>query len=114
MLVLQCPQTQLLLAHSFGPKFAQAVMFAVLAKYPSFARNAWLELSAIAPMFAGGPFAEQIAWVCRNHGLDRVIWGSDYPLYTPDEAADAMCALGFDEAEQDQVMRANAEALFSL
>ena len=39
MLAIECPTTQIVLAHSFGPKFAAATMFAVLARYPSFSRN---------------------------------------------------------------------------
>ena len=32
------------------------------------------------PVLSGGPFAEKFVWVLRRVGVDRVIFGGDYPL----------------------------------
>lgn len=114
VLATQCPGTQIVLAHSFGPKYASAVMFSVLGRYPSYTRNVWLELSGLVCMFAGSPFAEQIAWVMRNHGMDRVLWGSDFPLFGVGEALAALEGYGFDVYERRLVTRDNAIGLFRL
>jgi uncharacterized protein len=114
MLAMQSPAAQIILAHAFGPKYTSAVMFAVLGRYPSFSRNVWLELSALACMFAGSPFTEHIAWIMRNHGLDRVLWGSDYPLYDLAEALRALDSYGFEPSEQRLLTHDNAVGLFGL
>lgn len=114
VLAMRCSASQIILAHSFGPKYASAVMFAVLGRYPSFSRNVWLELSGLGCMFAGSPFTDQIAWVMRNHGLDRVLWGSDYPLYDLDEALAALDTYGFGAAERRLLTHENAAGLFRL
>lgn len=113
-LAVGCPDTRIVLAHTFGPKFAQATLFAIVARYPWFTRNVYLELSAVAALFGGSPYADQLAWVCRNHGLDRVLWGSDYPVYSPDEAIAGVLGLGFSDADIDQVVAGTARDLFGL
>jgi predicted TIM-barrel fold metal-dependent hydrolase len=62
-------------------------------------------------MLAGSPFAEQFAWVLRKVGLDRVVYGSDYPLDDPVQALAAVRSLGFSDAELAAVMHDNAAAL---
>ena len=113
-LAMNCPDTDLVLAHSFGPKFIQAVMFAVLARYPQARRNVYLELSAIVNMFADGPFCDQLRWLCRQHGLDRVLWGSDYPLFSPTESLHALDSYGFTPTELEQITRHTAASLYGV
>jgi uncharacterized protein len=113
-LAVGCPGARIVLAHSFGPKFQMASLFSVLTRYPWFTRNAWLELSGVVALFGGSPYAEQLAWVCRNHGLDRVMWASDYPFYSPDESMAGLRGLGFGDAELDQVLSGTATELYGV
>ena len=62
-------------------------------------------------MLAGGPFAEQFTWVLRKVGVDRVVFGSDYPLDNPLDAVRAVAALGFTDEEQAAILHDNAAAL---
>jgi predicted TIM-barrel fold metal-dependent hydrolase len=66
----------------------------------------------VAPLYADSPFAGQLLWVCRQVGVDRVLFGSDWPLTSLEDAATSVRRLGFSQAEQAQVFRENAEALF--
>jgi predicted TIM-barrel fold metal-dependent hydrolase len=50
--------------------------------------------------------------VCRQVGVDRILFGSDWPLTTLDDAASSVRRLGFTQAEQALVFRENAESLF--
>lgn len=113
-LAMTCPDTDLVLAHTFGPKFTHAVMFLVLSRYPNTRRNVYLELSATICMFAASPFADQLTWLCRQHGTDRVLWGSDYPLFSPAESLDALDTLGFTDTELDQITHQTAESVYRL
>jgi uncharacterized protein len=64
-------------------------------------------------MFANSPFAEQLSWVLRKVGADRVIFGSDYPLDDPLGAIQAVGQLGFGETEQQAILHDNAAQLLS-
>lgn len=41
-------------------------------------------------------------------GIDRVLFGSDYPVYDPGEAIEAVAALGFTAEEQRAILYENA------
>lgn len=114
VLAMKAPETNIVLAHSFGPTFAQAVMFSVMAKYPGAQRNVYLELSGITSMFASSPFTSHIAWLCRQHGLDRVLWGSDYPLVDPAESLEGLATFGFSEGEFEQITNSTAKDVYHL
>jgi uncharacterized protein len=113
-LAMAVPEARLLLAHAHGPDFASLLVYEVLSRYPWWPRNVWIDISATANLLAGGPFAEQFSWVCQKVGLDRIVFGSDYPLDDPVAATVAVSSLGFDEAGLGAVMHDNARALLGV
>jgi predicted TIM-barrel fold metal-dependent hydrolase len=110
-LAVAVPEARLILAHAHGPGFAQLLLYDILARFPGWQRNVWVDISITAPMLAGGPYAEQFAWVLRKLGIDRVIFGSDYPVDDPLMALRAVAALGFTDDEQAAILYDNAAAL---
>ena len=112
-LAMEVPESRLILAHAHGPGFAQLLFYNVLDRYPWWRRNVWIDISVTGPMLAGGPFADQFAWVLRKVGVDRVVFGSDYPLDDPRTAAQAVAALGFTGEEQAAILHDNAAALLA-
>lgn len=113
-LAMAVPDARLLLAHAHGPDFPSLLVYNVLSRYPWWPRNVWVDISTTAGLLAHGPFAEQFSWVCQQIGLDRVVFGSDYPLDDPVAAIEAVAALGFDEAGLTAVMHDNATSLFGI
>lgn len=110
-LATQVPEARLILAHAHGPGFPQLLFYDVLARYPWWRRNVWIDISVTGLLLAGSPFADQFAWVLRKVGVDRVVFGSDYPLDDPLVAAGAVAQLGFTEEEQAAILHDNAAAL---
>ena len=110
-LAMAVPEARLILAHAHGPGFPQLLFYDVLARYPEWGRNVWIDISVTAVMLAGGPFAGQFAWVLRKVGIDRVVFGSDYPLDDPLTAVRAVVELGFTDEEQAAILHDNADAL---
>jgi uncharacterized protein len=110
-LAMAVPDARLILAHAHGPGFPQLLVYDVVGRYPSWQRNVWIDISVTGPMLAGGPFAEQFAWVLRKVGTDRIVFGSDYPIDDPLAAARAVADLGFTDAEQAAILHDNAESL---
>jgi hypothetical protein len=112
-LAMAVPDAKLILAHAHGPGFPQLLVYDIVGRYPGWQRNVWIDISVTGLMFAGGPFAEQFAWVLRKVGTDRVVFGSDYPLDDPMTAARAVADLGFTVAEQAAILHDNAESLLN-
>jgi hypothetical protein len=107
------PEARLILAHAHGPGFPQLLFYDILSRYPGWRRNVWIDISVTGPMLAGGPFAEQFAWVLRKVGVDRVVFGSDYPLDDPLTAVRAVAVLGFTDDEQAAILHDNAAGLLN-
>jgi hypothetical protein len=112
-LAMAVPEARLILAHAHGPGFPQLLFYDILARYPWWQRNVWVDISATGPMLAGGPFADQFTWVLRKMGIDRVIFGSDYPIDDPLAAVAAVGKLGFTDEEQAAILHDNAAALLA-
>lgn len=112
-LAMAIPAARLILAHAHGPGFPQLLVYDVLARYPDWRRNVWIDISVTGPMLAGGPFAEQFTWVLRKIGTDRVVFGSDYPVDNPLAAISAVMELGFTDEEQAAILHDNAAALLN-
>lgn len=111
-LAVGCPEARIVLAHTFGPKFAMATLFAVLVRSPSSPATSGWSCPASSP--CSGPYADQLAWVCRTHGLDRVVWAGDHPFYAPDESLAGLRGLDLGDAELDLVLTGTATDLFGL
>jgi predicted TIM-barrel fold metal-dependent hydrolase len=107
------PEARLILAHAHGPGFPQLLFYEILGRYPEWRRNVWIDISVTGLMLAGGPFADQFTWVLRKVGVDRVVFGSDYPVDDPVAAIAAVAELGFDDAEQAAILHDNAAALLN-
>lgn len=110
-LAIKVPDARLILAHAHGPDFPSLLAYEILARYPWWPRQVWIDLSATAPLLSGGPFAEQLVWILRKVGTDRLLFGSDYPLDDPVDAVRGVRALPFDERELTAILHDNAATL---
>ena len=57
---------------------------------------------------------ERIEALIRRYGADRVLFGSDYPMWNPKPELDALLALSFTEEEFEKILFKNAKTLLSL
>lgn len=110
-LAIAAPDAKLILAHAHGHNFAALLVYDILAKYPWWDRRVWIDVSATSTLLAGGPYVEQFRWVLRKVGVDRVLFGSDYPLDDPVAAVAAAEHLGFEQDELDRIFYQNAREL---
>lgn len=111
-LAMSVPDARLILAHAHGPRFPDLLVYDILSRYPWWRRNVWIDVSATGPLMSGSPFAEQFLWVMRKVGVDRLLFGSDYPLDKPKEAVHAIASLGFRPDELRRIFYQNASGLF--
>ncbi len=57
---------------------------------------------------------EKAVSIIRIYGADRVIFGTDYPLWDPAEELDKLLSLGLNENELELITHKNAEKLFGI
>lgn len=112
LLAITHPRAKLILAHMGGPRFQDMLVFAIGRQFAWYPRNVWFDLSAVSHVFANSPFTEQLVFVCRSIGMDRVMFGSDFPVVTPSQAIADVHALGFTTTEEQQLFHDTAAALF--
>ena len=111
-LALAFPNGRFVLTHMGGVRFDDVLVFRLLELYPFYPRNVWFDLSAVAPLYVDSPYADQLRFVCRSVGTDRVLFGSDFPLTGLEPALRAVRRLGFSRQEEQAILHDNADALF--
>ncbi|MHB1908448.1 MAG: amidohydrolase family protein [Nitrososphaerales archaeon] len=114
MLAMKVPEAKLILAHAHGNRFSDLLVYEILARYPWWKRNVWIDLSATANLLSESPFSEQFVWVLRKVGVDRLLFGSDYPLDNPRSAFKGVVNLKFTNNELERIFFGNASELLNL
>ena len=113
MLSLQQPRTNFIFAHMGFTQFRDTLTLSTLKKL-GMGGNVWLDISAIGTAYAGSPVQPEFVWTLRQHGMDHVLMGSDWPVDTPATAIAAVRALGLTTDEERLVLHDNAAKLLGL
>ena len=115
MLAARVPEARIVLAHMGGTRFHELLVLSMLQRYPWYHNNLWVDLSAVAAMYADSPYRDELVYVIRKIGVDRVLFGSDMPFArTPVEAIADVERLGLRPAEERLIFHDNAASLLGL
>lgn len=109
-LALGQPKTRFILAHMGFVRFREMLTFAELRKAGA-ANNVWFDLSAIGPAYVGSPVQAELVWTMRQIGMDRMIFGSDWPVHGPSESLAAIRKMGLTQRERRLVLHDNIAGL---
>lgn len=77
-----------------------------LAGYKNLFVDCSSSLYAVAP--------ERATELIRAYGTDRVLFGTDYPLWTPEEEVERFMRLELTDAEREDILSNNASRLFGI
>ncbi len=58
--------------------------------------------------------ANQVKDLIRHYGADRVLFGTDYPMWSPSKEIESVLSLGLDENEIKCILNINAKKVFNL
>lgn len=58
--------------------------------------------------------AEKVKEIIRAYGAERVLFGTDYPMWSPKNEVDKFLQLGLDECEIKSILNINAKKVFNL
>lgn len=112
-LSMKQPGTKFVFAHMGFSQFRETGVYALLKKMGT-PGNVWFDLSAIAVFYAGSPVQDELVWTMRRIGMDRILFGSDWPTETPANALAAVRALRLTPEEQRMVLHDNIVGLLQL
>lgn len=57
---------------------------------------------------------EKTVEIIRRYGADRVLFGTDYPMWSPKEELDRLMSLGLKKDELEMILSGNAKKVFKL
>ncbi len=72
--------------------------------------NLYVDCSSCMPFLPH----EQVAQLIRRYGTERVLFGTDFPMFRPSAELPNFLALGFSEEENRQMLSGNAQALYGI
>ncbi|MDX1733035.1 MAG: amidohydrolase family protein [Halioglobus sp.] len=81
-------------------------MIAVATKFP----NVYIDTSAYVPK----RYPDELVSYLRGHGRGKVMFGTNYPMITPDRCMEQLDDLGLDEEARALFLGGNAAAVFRL
>ncbi len=73
-------------------------------------KNFYVDCSSSFPYLS----AETAKEIIRRYGADRVLFGTDYPMWSPREEIETFLSLGLDESEIKCILNSNSSQLFGL
>jgi len=98
------PDMQIVLAHPSWPWQDEAISLAMHKP------NIWIDLSGWSPKY----FPAQLVQYANTLLKDRILFGSDFPLITPDRWLADFAAAGFRPEVQPAILKGNAMRLLGL
>jgi len=98
------PDMQIVIAHPSWPWQDEALSLAMHKP------NIWIDLSGWSPKY----FPQQLVQYANTLLRDRILFGSDYPLITPDRWMKDFTEAGFKPEVQPLILKENAKRLLRL
>jgi uncharacterized protein len=105
------PDTKFILTHMGGNLFSEYQVFIFLNHYNWYKRNVWFDIAATVSEFAESPYKEDLIWTMKKVGMDRILFGSDFPLYNPADALASFYKLELPDSIEKQILHDNFYAL---
>lgn len=103
-IALDFPELVIVGGHIGYPWTDEAV--AVATKHENF----YIDTSAYVPK----RYPPALVDFLRGHGRRKVLWGSNYPMLTPEQTLDGLDGLGLDEQTRELFLAGNARRVYAL
>ncbi len=73
-------------------------------------KDVWLDTSSTMPMLS----AEKAAEIAKAHGIEKILYASDYPAVRHTQSVQHVLDMGFTEEENEKIFCENAEKLLNI
>lgn len=95
--------TNFILAHAFSIDFRRILQIAERRQAGQGYANIYADISEVSVNFKDGPEHETLLWYLRKFGFSNLLFGSDYPAYSIDEAERALKSYSLTPSELAEV-----------
>ncbi len=123
--ILESSETKICLAHVGQWRYMDFAIYGAFRQRTGFDLNVYFDLSASCVEFYQTPFQEQFRWITEQLGADRLLFGSDFPLYlrkegpekplcSPKYALEVIRNFGYPESWIPKIVGENAAKLLKL
>lgn len=110
-LTYEYPEAKFILGHGLFEGYRNLTLANAFRKeVPDFGKNLFMEISGLVPIYASSPEAESLLWHMRMFGMDHVLFGSDFPIFTFTETFNSLKMLGLTQEEVEKVTVRNFQA----
>ncbi len=74
--------------------------------------NLWVDCSSTVPFMTGGNPHERVEKLIRRYGVDRVLFGTDYPMWSPAKELEFFFELPLTDSERRAILSENAKRVY--
>lgn len=114
-LIGKSPDTKICLAHVGFYRFLDFGIYGFLKNHSAAnLKNIYFDLSATCAEFYKSPLQNQFRWITEKIGPDNLLFGSDFPLYSPKQALEAVKKFGYKKSWLPRILGINAKRLLKL
>lgn len=75
--------------------------------------NLWVDCSSTMPFMKNGNKKERVENLIRKYGVDRVLFGTDYPMWSHEQELDFFFTLDLSETERRAILSENAKRVYA-
>jgi len=106
--------TKFIFAHLGGPEFQKFGFLGYLRSTNSwFADNMWFDISGTVTIFANSPYKDELEWAIKTIGVNRILFGSDFPQFSVNETIKSLNELNLTKEEKKLILYSNANRLLT-
>lgn len=107
-LALECPNTIFIYAHFGAASFRFWSNLKLLTVGNQYKHNVYFDISAIVTLVADSPIEDEFIWTMRTIGIDKMLFGTDFPGWSLEETLEAFNKLDLTEEEKRLIKYKNA------
>lgn len=113
-LAVSCPDTKICFAHTGLFRFMDFAVFGFIKADKTYKTDVYFDLSSAISVFFNSPFQDQFRFVTQNLGSDRLLFGSNYPVYSQRKTLEHVKGFGYPKDWVPKILGENAAKLLKL
>jgi uncharacterized protein len=109
------PNTRWIFAHMGGADFMKFAGIQLVNELNKGALdNVYFDISATVNIYADSPLKDEYTWIMRSIGIDKILFGTDFPTFSLSQTLESFDKLDLTEEERNKILYENAKRLLEL
>jgi predicted TIM-barrel fold metal-dependent hydrolase len=76
--------------------------------------NVYFDISASINIYADSPLQDEYTWTMRSIGIDKILFGTDFPAFSLSQTLESFNKLDLTDVERTKILYENAKRLLEL